>query len=171
MWGGTGAGGGGTGPAVDNAGGTVTADQSNGFKFNFAGKGDRAAADYDWSFSGGAAVAAQPNIKNGTVTFTDAGPKVITLTLGTSGGTTPAGGTYTYNVTATSAMPRSLPPGGGEEPPEEEGEFDPGDYTIDEVKAYVGENPDQIEEVLAAEEAGKNRVTLVDWLVAQGAGE
>lgn len=47
----------------------------------------------------------------------------------------------------------------------EEGPYDPGDHLVDDVKAYVTEHPDQRDEVLAAEEAGKNRVTLVEWLV------
>jgi hypothetical protein len=42
--------------------------------------------------------------------------------------------------------------------------FDPADHTVDEVKAWVEANPDYVTEVLEAEEGGKNRVTLVDWL-------
>jgi hypothetical protein len=58
--------------------------------------------------------------------------------------------------------------GDGEEPPPEEPDvFDPGDYTVAEVEAYVDAYPDQLEEVLDAEEAGKNRTTLVAWLEAR----
>ena len=46
----------------------------------------------------------------------------------------------------------------------EESSYDPGDDTVEEVKAYVEENPDQAEQVLMMEQAGKNRVTLTDWL-------
>jgi exonuclease VII small subunit len=42
--------------------------------------------------------------------------------------------------------------------------YDPGEHTVDEVKEYVGDNPEQTDEVLAAEQAGKNRSTLVEWL-------
>ena len=49
--------------------------------------------------------------------------------------------------------------------------YDPGEHTVDEVKEYVGDNPDQRDEVLAAEQAGKNRSTLVDWLEAGPAPE
>ena len=45
----------------------------------------------------------------------------------------------------------------------------PGEHTVDEVKAYVDEHPDERQAVLDAEAAGKNRVTLVDWL--RGASE
>jgi hypothetical protein len=169
-----GAGGGGGGMTVTNTGGTVTADPANGLRFTFAGAGDRAAADYDWSFSGGAGAAAQPNIKNGTVTFTDAGPKVITLTLGTTAGTTPAGGTYTFNVTAVSG-PRAVQEGSSpeesQEPHEaatspEEAYYDPSSHTVDEVLAYASANPDEVEEIYEAEQDGKNRTTLLDKLEA-----
>lgn len=49
--------------------------------------------------------------------------------------------------------------------------YDPGEHTVDEVKEYVGDNPDQTDEVLAAEQAGKNRSTLVEWLEAGPAPE
>ena len=42
--------------------------------------------------------------------------------------------------------------------------YDPGDYTVAEVQAYVRDHPDERETVLDAETAGKNRVTLVSWL-------
>jgi hypothetical protein len=42
--------------------------------------------------------------------------------------------------------------------------YDPGDYTVDEVKSHVEAFPDSVETVLAAEEAGRNRSTLVSWL-------
>lgn len=44
--------------------------------------------------------------------------------------------------------------------------YDPGGYTVDEVKAYVEANPDQRAAVTAAEQAGKARTTLLDWLSA-----
>jgi hypothetical protein len=42
--------------------------------------------------------------------------------------------------------------------------FDPYDYTVDEVLAYVAEHPEDTSAVLAAERAGKNRTTLVNAL-------
>jgi hypothetical protein len=42
--------------------------------------------------------------------------------------------------------------------------FDPGAHTVADVEAYVDENPDELDAVLAAEKAGKNRVTLVEAL-------
>lgn len=47
--------------------------------------------------------------------------------------------------------------------------FDPGDYTIDQVLAYVDANPDEVDSVLAAEEAGKARSTLITQLEARQA--
>lgn len=48
-------------------------------------------------------------------------------------------------------------------PPAEE-EYDPGDHTVEEVLAYAAEHPDQADEIAAAEEAGKARVTILDKL-------
>lgn len=50
---------------------------------------------------------------------------------------------------------------------EEESEDDVLDtaaLTVDEVKEYVEENPDEAEAILADEEDGKNRSSLVKWL-------
>jgi hypothetical protein len=169
----TGAGGAGTAQTVASTppgGGTVTADISNGRRFTFAGAGDRLAADYDWSFTG---ETAQPNVKNGSITFSSGGAKTITLTLGTSGGTTPAGGTYTFAVVATTtAVPRSMPPDGEEEEGEPQAlafadeveEYDPADHTVAEVEEYAEAHPDEVQDLLDAEVAGKNRSTLITFL-------
>lgn len=42
--------------------------------------------------------------------------------------------------------------------------FDPSEHKVDEVIAYVTEHPDQRETVLATEQAGKDRKTLVEAL-------
>lgn len=42
--------------------------------------------------------------------------------------------------------------------------FDPGEHTVAEVEEYVDAHPDERGRVLDAERAGKDRVTLVDWL-------
>lgn len=47
---------------------------------------------------------------------------------------------------------------------EESEEFDPSTSKIPQVKEFVSENPDRAEDVLAAEESGENRATLVKWL-------
>jgi hypothetical protein len=40
-------------------------------------------------------------------------------------------------------------------------DFDPADYTVDEVVAYAEENPEEAQAILDAETAGQNRTTLV----------
>jgi hypothetical protein len=50
---------------------------------------------------------------------------------------------------------------------EEEEGYDPADYSIDGddgVKAFVTENPELAQDVLAAEQGGKDRSSLVKWL-------
>jgi hypothetical protein len=42
--------------------------------------------------------------------------------------------------------------------------FDPGEFNVEDVIAYVEENPDEAEAILALEVEGKNRVTLVHAL-------
>ena len=42
--------------------------------------------------------------------------------------------------------------------------FVPSAHTVDEVKAYVEANPDYLTEILEAEQEGKARVTLIEWL-------
>ena len=160
---------------IENEAGVVTRDTLNGLLFTLAGKGDRAAADYDWKFGGTPADIL--NTKSTTVTFPTAGPKTITLTIGSSGGTTPTPSPpdYTFSVTATAgAMPRSMPGGGGNgEPPPAITEevpitepYDPGAHTVAEVESYADAHPDEVEEIYEAEVAGKNRTTLVTYLEA-----
>jgi hypothetical protein len=47
--------------------------------------------------------------------------------------------------------------------------FDPKDHTVDEVKAYVKDHPDQASRLLSLEESdvGKNRQGLAHWLEEQ----
>jgi len=42
--------------------------------------------------------------------------------------------------------------------------YDPAAHTVTEVIGYVEDNPDQLEDVIAAEQAGKDRVTLITHL-------
>lgn len=46
------------------------------------------------------------------------------------------------------------------------GTYDPAAHTVAEVVAYVETNPDQLQAVYAAEQAGKNRSTLLSALEA-----
>jgi len=50
---------------------------------------------------------------------------------------------------------------------EQGGAYNPGDHTVDEVKGYVIEHADELDAIYAAEQAGKARSTLLDWLAAQ----
>ncbi|MDF2732992.1 MAG: hypothetical protein K0S92_1626, partial [Desertimonas sp.] len=42
--------------------------------------------------------------------------------------------------------------------------YDPGAYTVDEVLAYANDHPDQVEDIIRAEESGKQRVGILDKL-------
>lgn len=46
-------------------------------------------------------------------------------------------------------------------------EMDPGEHTVDEVKKYAEEHPDEVQDILDAEREGKNRTSLVTWLEGQ----
>lgn len=52
-------------------------------------------------------------------------------------------------------------------PNKNEGAFNPSKNNMDEVKDFVTANPDQIDAVLQAEEAGEGRKTLIEWLESQ----
>jgi hypothetical protein len=87
----------------------------------------------------------------------------------------PVAGTTNLPVTAVSGSGqpgmslRSMPPdeGGeeqGDELPDVEVGYDPAAHTVTEVIGFVEDNPDELEAVLAAEEAGKARSTLISHL-------
>ena len=168
MWGGTGAGGGGTGAVVTAPQVTATADMSNGLKFTFeASDKTRVAADYDWAFPGGTPATTADNKGPITVTYATGGSKTATLTIAAGAGP-PAGGAYPITVEALTAGPRMLV--GEEEPEEGPGgmpeEYDPGDYTVAEVVEYAEDNPGELEAIISDEYAGKNRSTLIAQLEA-----
>ena len=48
----------------------------------------------------------------------------------------------------------------------EDGDFDPGTHTIEQVKAHINDHPDDVQRVYDAEAAGKGRQTLLDWLTS-----
>jgi hypothetical protein len=124
-------------------------------------------------------------------TNADVGTAAATGTA-TPSGLTPAAGTYTMAVTAVSGMPKGAEAEdtgdatGGVSPesaaiqtaPDTSGsvgnggtamveeEYDPYDHTVAEVMAEANSSndPAYIEELISAEQAGKNRVTLVGHL-------
>lgn len=49
----------------------------------------------------------------------------------------------------------------------EDDAYDPGDFTVADVEAYAAEHPDQVQAIVAAERAGKNRTTLLAALGAE----
>lgn len=128
---------------------------------------------------------------NGTYTLITASGNTMTyakvatdVVSAASGGTVtsaasqnPAAGTYTLIVPVASGAAPGLyagapPEEGSEEPAPEEtppnGEdvFDPADYTIPQVLEYAEANPEQLDDIIAAEEAGKYRSTLLSQLEA-----
>jgi hypothetical protein len=159
----------GGGASIPSSGGGVaqaTKDVTNGLKFAFSvpNPGARPAADFDWTFTGPGSPAAQPDKFSGTVTFTGAGAVTIICTVAAGVGP-PAGGTYTVTAAATAGTPRMVEQGAPpDEPPPDDGEFDPGDHTIAEVEDYVNAHPDQAQAVYDLEIDGKQRVTLITWL-------
>lgn len=172
MWGGVGAAGGGGGNVVTAPQVKATADQTNGQKFTFdATDKTRPAADYDWAFPGGTPATATDNKGPITVTYSTGGSKTATLTIAAGAGP-PAGGAYPVTVVATATAAPRMVEGGGEPPPDGEGDsltvgFDPAAHTVDEVKDYATDHPDEIADLYDAEEAGKARVTLLEWLAQQ----
>jgi hypothetical protein len=174
MWGGTGAGGGGTGMVVISPTGVykATADPTNGLRFTFeAIQKGRPAIDYDWTFPGGTPASQADSQGPIVVTFATAGSKTISLAIAAGAGT-PATGTYPMTVEAVSG-PRAVLEEGEEPPPEgQQAEIqeemgpdsDPGDFTVAEVIEYVGQHPEEAQRLYDAEVAGKARVTLVSHL-------
>ena len=143
----------------------------------------RLAADFSWAFPPNGTPTPQAVIDPTPVTYATAGSKTATLTVtgaGAGANPYPPAGSYPITITAVSGAAPMLmgAPEEGEEPsPEEEIEeaegeshvnvaFDPGAHTIAEVLAFVDENPDQVREMIDAEEAGKNRSTLITQLEA-----
>jgi hypothetical protein len=125
---------------------------------------------------------------NGTFTLISASGTTLTyactaadVTSGAATGTVtsastqyPAAGTYTIPVTAVagttqgtgpaSGLQSAPPPNGDEEPSEVAVGYDPAAHTVAEVQEFVTEHPDEAQAIYDAEEAGKNRATLMTWL-------
>jgi hypothetical protein len=167
---------------VQNASGSAwaTVNPANGLIWTFVAKDQsQVAANYDWAYTGSSTAGpASPiaDTKNPAAVTFAAGAHTITLTL--NGVAQPP-----INITAvagTGGAGVSLlgAEGEGEEPPPEdeydpnapdqehplEVGYDPAAHTVTEVIGYVEDNPDQLDDVVAAEEAGKARVTLLTHL-------
>lgn len=59
---------------------------------------------------------------------------------------------------------RPLVANGGDDVDAIASKYDPGEHTVEEVLAHVEDHPDQLADVLDAEQAGKGRVTLLGAL-------
>lgn len=140
------------------------------------------AANYDWTYTpaGGAPASPINDTKTPTITFT-AGVKTVTLTL--NGVAQP-----TFQITAAAGVAPLMAPeeevqtsqrseepqtswdnaGDGEQTEHGAGElqvgYDPAAHTVTEVIGFVEDNPDQLDDILLAEEEGKNRTTLISHL-------
>jgi hypothetical protein len=89
----------------------------------------------------------------------------------------PAAGTYTVVVpVATGTGPSAgllsaSPEDQAEDETQSETEvevgYDPAAHSVDDVKQFVTEHPDEAQAIYDAEEAGKNRATLMSWLEEQ----
>jgi len=151
---------------------TITTSATHGFKVGQS----VVITGVDATFNGTYTIASTPS---GT-TFTYA-KTAADVTSAASGGTVasdpaqyPVAGSYPIVVpVATGAGPSmgllSAPPEGGgeeggEEPPDVAVGYDPAAHTVDEVKEFVTEHPDELQDIYDAEVAGKNRATLITWL-------
>ena len=158
----------------------ATVQQNNGliWTFKIDGGTTRVAADFDWTFTGGTPASTADNPGPIAVTYATPGAKTATLVVsgaGTGANPYPPAGSYPITVTAVTGV-APLMAGQQREPEEsaadEEEEsspevpiaFDPAAHTVAEVEEYVDQHPDQVQELLDAEVAGKNRTTLVNYL-------
>ena len=152
----------------------ATVNPANGliWTFRFDGTTTRVAADFDWTFTGGTPATQADSPGPVVVTYATPGPKTATLVVsGAGAGANPAPPAGSYPITVN-AVTGAGPPGTSLRslPPEEEQQlvegYDPGDHTVDEVKIYADENPEEAQSLLDAERAGKDRTTLVSYLEA-----
>jgi len=157
--------GGGTPVQSSPVGATATKSPTNGLSFAFAfpNPGARPAADFDWTFTGPGAPAAQPDKYSGTVLYTGAGAGTIICTVAAGAGP-PAAGAYTITVAATAGTPRSVEQ--SVEGDGDEGDYDPSDHTVAEVEEHANtlETVDQVQALIEKERAGKDRSTLIAFL-------
>jgi hypothetical protein len=153
-------------------------NQANGLQWTFRldSPSTRLDADFSWAFPPNGTPTPQTVKAPTIVTYATAGSKTATLTVtgaGAGANPFPPAGSYPITITAVSGTGqpgvslRSLPPEGDEgegEEQEVQAGYDPAAHTVTEVIGFVEDNPDQLEAVLAAEEAGKERSTLISHL-------
>ena len=160
------------------AGATSTQSPSNGLVFNMATTGPRGGAspaDYAWTAS--ASGVCNPTTGASTVvTFPGAAAgsnQTITLTVSGAGTPPLANGSYVTTVRPVTGQPKMVEAGQQqvqveELPPEHQADvevaYDPGAHTVPEVIEFAEQNPDQVQALLAAERAGKDRSTLLNHL-------
>lgn len=89
-------------------------------------------------------------------TYAGAGTYTVTATMRAISGTV----TDTASVTVPGSGTVTLM----EIPSDPVESFDPSLFTVNEVEVYANDHPDEVQAILAAEEAGRNRVTLVNYL-------
>jgi hypothetical protein len=152
----------------------ATPNPTNGLIWTFQARDQsQPAANYDWAYTGAAGVPASPiaDTKAPVVTL-PAGAHTVTLTLN---GVAQAPFTITAVAGAgpTSGLMSAPDEGDGEEqvveddaPDEVDVEvgYDPAAHTVTEVIGFVEDNPDELEDIISAEQAGKQRVTLLTHL-------
>lgn len=144
---------------------TLTTSATSGFKVGQS----VVVSGVDATFNGTYTILSTPT---GT-TFTYA-CTAANVTSAASGGTVasdpaqyPAAGAYPVTITAAAgAGPTSGLLMAGEGAQYSTG-YDPAEHTVAEVEEYARDHPDEVETLLDAEEAGKNRTTLVSFLEAQ----
>jgi hypothetical protein len=164
------------GPAIAS----VTPPGTDGLKWTFRlDAASTRTASLAWTFPTGTPASATGPGPH-AVTFASAGTKAVTAVAtgaGEGANPYPPAGTTNIPVTAVSgAAPQLLMmgeegDGEGEESfsrqaPEGEVQvgYDPAAHTVTEVIGFVEDNPDQLEDILLAEEEGKNRTTLISHL-------
>jgi len=146
---------------------TLTTSATHGFKVGQSVVITGMVAPFNGTFT----IASTPS--GTTFTFPCVGADVTSTA---SGGTVtsdsaqyPAAGTYPTTVpvatgTGPSAGLQSAPPSGDDGEEEIPVGYDPAAHSVDEVKEFVTEHPDEAQDIFDLEETGKARVTLLDWL-------
>lgn len=152
------------GPAI------ATVNPTDGLKWTFKlDAPSTRTASLAWTFPTGTPASATGPGPH-AVTFASAGSKAVTsVATGVGEGANPYPPAGTTNIPVT-AIAGAGPQTGLMSAPPEEGDddedeiYDPADYTVAEVIEYAEANPEQIQDLIDAEEAGKNRSTLIAHL-------
>ena len=154
----------------------ATVNANNGLIWTFeAVDKSRPSGDYTWAFPPDGTPSSPTGPGPQVITYGAAATKVGTLTVAGTNPSPPAiqNGSYPVTVKAVSGMPRSVEPEGQqvqveELPPEEQADvevaYDPGAHTVADVIAFAEDHPEQVQALLDAEQAGRNRTTLVSQL-------